>query len=299
MDDIDPIFEMRDNLRRLREQAEGRLSKSAKADEITSKASEKAEWLAEEAPKWQAASEEHPEFREIIRGTAAWAQSCGRQVEAAFQAGAAAEAAEDEVLSDLQVVSDIVDSTGGTACTTSVQVFCSDFPDEVQQTYGIRPFAEMPSGASSQRLNELLGDLDPTLVSIRGAAWQALRQRATPDYLRHAASSMRQLLDHLFGKFAPDKEIMQCAWWRPSSASQSLPTKRDKLKYLIYGGSAPEDPNMLDLLQTKISQHYASWCELCSGIHRLEANEAVVESSMQDLDQALQLILDRRRQASR
>jgi len=150
------------------------------------------------------------------------------------------------------VVSDFVGTTGSTACSTFVQVVSPEFRTEVQEKFGIRPFPQMPCGLASQKLDGLLRQLDPRLAQVREAAWQAFQQRATTDYVRQAASSMRELLDHLFSTFAPDNEVMGCSWWKPHSSSRQKPSKRDKLRFLIYGVSAPENAAILNLLDEKI-----------------------------------------------
>jgi len=293
MHDIDPILKLPKTLRKLKEQGEAQSSKLAKFDEITSEALAEAEWLAEEAPKWEEASKEHPEFYRVIDLTSAWAASSNVQAQGALDIGRIADEATDELLARVQFASDVVMSTGGTACSSAVEAFSGEVPSEVREAYGLRPFRESPPSAMPGRLDGWLEEIDPELPSLRAAAWQALRQRASGDYLRHAATSMRELLGYIFDKLAPDDEVKKCDWWKPTTPSQTTPTKRDKLRYLIWGPSAPEDPALFDLLDGKINLAYESWKGLCEGVHTLNAKPELVEASIRDVESALLLIADR------
>jgi predicted transcriptional regulator len=57
-----------------------------------------------------------------------------------------------------------------------------------------------------RKLDELLAQLNPDFVEIRHGSWFAL-QSAGPDRLRHAASSMRELIRQLLELLVPDKKL--------------------------------------------------------------------------------------------
>jgi hypothetical protein len=72
----------------------------------------------------------------------------------------------------------------------------------------------------------------------------ALRsQKDIGNPLRHAntANALRELLREIFESLAPDKEIKKCFWFVPDRSSKNGVTRRDRIKFAIYGyvGAGP------------------------------------------------------------
>lgn len=79
-------------------------------------------------------------------------------------------------------------------------------------------------------LRRLLDRLDPALLQLLEGAEAAFRQRG-PDWVRHFATSLRELFTHVLHRLAPDENVR--AW---SSAqehySNGRPTRRARLLYI-------------------------------------------------------------------
>lgn len=72
-------------------------------------------------------------------------------------------------------------------------------------------------------LDSMLASLDPTLVTMRQGCWYALDSRS-PDYLRHAATSQRELVVQVFEHLVPNSEL-------PASPNQG-PRLRERIEHL-------------------------------------------------------------------
>lgn len=78
----------------------------------------------------------------------------------------------------------------------------------------------------------LLRDVDPQLVKMYEGALRALRDD-NPDRKRHVLSSLRELVNHLLWKMAPDESVLS---WIPANNGNWLhegkPTRSARLRYL-------------------------------------------------------------------
>jgi hypothetical protein len=80
-------------------------------------------------------------------------------------------------------------------------------------------------------LDEALARIDPSLVEMRDGAWSALHS-GTPDSIRQAAHSARELIEHTRGG-APDDEVGRQPWYTPDASSRSGISRRQRLRYLV------------------------------------------------------------------
>lgn len=91
-----------------------------------------------------------------------------------------------------------------------------------------------------RKLDESLARLNPEFVEIRHGSWYAL-QNAGPDRLRHAASSMRELVRQLLELLVPDKRLPKEDRGKPQLKSRLIlalqESKRDT-EFVVNVGQA-------------------------------------------------------------
>lgn len=81
-------------------------------------------------------------------------------------------------------------------------------------------------------LDDVLMNIDPHLVEIRDGAWSAVTSN-TPDALRQAAHSGRELIEQTLRIAAPNEEIENQDWYTPDSSSRNGITRRHRLKLIM------------------------------------------------------------------
>jgi predicted pPIWI-associating nuclease len=85
-------------------------------------------------------------------------------------------------------------------------------------------------GDSEISLEQLLRELQPELQRLWVGAKQALKS-SNPDRVRHCATSLRELYDHVVRAIAPDDAIMN--WSKdPNHFQDARPTRRARLHYI-------------------------------------------------------------------
>jgi hypothetical protein len=81
-------------------------------------------------------------------------------------------------------------------------------------------------------LDAALSAINPALLELRRGAWAALAS-TTPDSLRQAAHSAREMINQTLQQGAPDDEVKVQPDFRPDPTSKSGVTRRMRLRYIM------------------------------------------------------------------
>lgn len=85
------------------------------------------------------------------------------------------------------------------------------------------------------RLDNLLSEIDPSLVDFRKGVWIAFNGKSK-DYIGQASSSMRRLVDKLLRELVPPENVEKMKYFKNSPKAKDergRPTRRAKILYLI------------------------------------------------------------------
>lgn len=85
------------------------------------------------------------------------------------------------------------------------------------------------------KLDDLLNEIDPSLVEFRRGVWQAFNTKGK-DYVGHASSSMRRLVDSLLRELAPQEKVVETEFFKTSPKAKDekgRPTRRARILYAI------------------------------------------------------------------
>ncbi|MEK7151745.1 MAG: hypothetical protein AAB784_03490 [Patescibacteria group bacterium] len=85
------------------------------------------------------------------------------------------------------------------------------------------------------KLDDLLNEIDPNLVEFRRGVWQAFNTKGR-DYIGHASSSMRRLVDSLLRELAPQEKVEETEFFKTSPKAKDekgRPTRRARILYAI------------------------------------------------------------------
>jgi hypothetical protein len=86
-------------------------------------------------------------------------------------------------------------------------------------------------------VRELLGRLDAGLIALLGGA-DAARKSSNPDRVRHATTSLRELITHVLHRLSPDDEVRR--WTSdPNYFHEGRPTRRARLLYIVRAVNVP------------------------------------------------------------
>lgn len=81
------------------------------------------------------------------------------------------------------------------------------------------------------------------LVEKRKGAWETFR-RAGTDANSQACYSMRDVLTELLDEYAPVEEVKKADWWEPDETRTHDVSKRQKIRYFVWGAEEPPDPDL-------------------------------------------------------
>ncbi len=84
-------------------------------------------------------------------------------------------------------------------------------------------------------LDKLLSNIDPNFTNIRKGAWQTLRSDS-PDSLRQAFHSMRELVREVFEQIAPDSQVQATPWYRKPDSGAPV-TRKQRVRFALSGNS--------------------------------------------------------------
>lgn len=99
--------------------------------------------------------------------------------------------------------------------------------------------AEAPPASVAEHLESLTLQIEPGLARIDGGLVTAYRgaahviDRGGPDYVRHFAVSLRELLTHVIHQLAPDDDLRLWPETTPDDYHNRRPTRRLRLRYIF------------------------------------------------------------------
>jgi len=99
--------------------------------------------------------------------------------------------------------------------------------------------AAIPEGKTEELeedlLDELLSSIDSSFTNIRKGAWQTLWSDS-PDSLRQAFHSMRELVREVFERIAPDGQVQAAPWYRKLDGVVPV-TRKQRVRFALSGES--------------------------------------------------------------
>lgn len=111
-------------------------------------------------------------------------------------------------------------------------------------------------------LDELLNNIDPNLTNIRKGAWQTLLSDS-PDALRQAFHSMRELVREVFEQIAPDGQVQAAPWYRKPDNGAPV-TRKQRVRFALSG-------NTEDYSQSNMQTLIDFWQIIDDGVDRIYA----------------------------
>ena len=144
------------------------------------------------------------------------------------------------------------------------------------------------------KLSDLLNAIDPYFENKRIGAWFTFKGDS-PDKIAQATHSMREVLDQLLERLAPDRNVSEASWYLEPTTGRKV-TRRMKVRYILSseGQSASKTTvTSIDSLSTTADAMYA---QLSKEAHsRVVGVESTAESYLYACELVLLLILQIRK----
>ncbi|CAG7648141.1 hypothetical protein ACFQI7_13020 [Paenibacillus allorhizosphaerae] len=77
-------------------------------------------------------------------------------------------------------------------------------------------------------------------VKAFNASLDVLASTANPLRFSFFSLGIRELVNHIVDRLAPNEEVVQCCWWDDNNGKRTTPKRTEKMQYAIRGGLSDE-----------------------------------------------------------
>ncbi len=139
-------------------------------------------------------------------------------------------------------------------------------------------------------LSDLLNAIDPYFENKRTGAWVTFTGDS-PDKIAQATHSMREVLNQLLEKLAPDDDTIKALWYIKTTEDQKV-TRKMRVRYILSGESQPASKSTVNFIEKVANAADETYDNLSKEAHkRGENTESTAEIYLRICELLIMLIL--------
>jgi len=135
-------------------------------------------------------------------------------------------------------------------------------------------------------LSDLLNAIDPYFENKRNGAWVTFNGNS-PDKIAQAAHSMREVLNQLLEKLAPDQNVIKASWYIEPTKGQKV-TRKMRVRHILSDESQPASKSAVNFIESLSNTADEMYGQLSKEAHKRGKN---IESTAVIYLHACELVL--------
>jgi RNA-directed DNA polymerase len=146
------------------------------------------------------------------------------------------------------------------------------------------------------KLSDLLNTIDPYYENKRTGAWVTFKGDS-PDRIAQATHSMREVLNQLLEKLAPDEQVIKAPWYAVQTKGPKV-TRKMRVRYILSDESQPASKSTVNFIDSLANTTDEMYGQLSKEAHKHGENiESTAEIYLHACELLLILILQNRKVA--